>query len=140
MTRREIRDSAFKLIYEKLLRDDTIEELYETAEEIDEIILDDKVKEIVEGVFSHAQELDEIISGFSKTRGISRIAKINLAVLRIAVYEIMYDEKTPVNAAINEAVLLSETYSYKEDTSFVNGVLSSFAKSLSKAAETTENA
>lgn len=130
MTRREIRDCAFKLIYEKLLRDDPIEELYEIAAEIDEIMVSDDVKELVEGVLERAEELDGKISEFSTKRVISRIPRINIAILRIAIYEILYDDKTPVNAAINEAVLLSQAYSYKEDTSFVNGVLSSFAKSL----------
>lgn len=139
MTRREVRDSAFKIIYEKLLRDDPLEELYAIAQEVEEITLDDRVKEMVEGVLDHAQELDDIISGFSKTRGLSRIAKINIAILRIAIYEIKYDDKTPVNAAISEAVLLAENYSYKEDVSFVNGVLSSFEKTLTEPEKTVEN-
>ena len=131
MTRREIRDNAFILVFENLLRDDPINTLYEEAEESDKVTVNDEVKKLVDGVVEHAEELDEKISAFSKTRSISRISKINVAVLRIAVYEILYDDMTPTNAAINEAVLLSEKYAYKEDTSFVNGVLSSFAKSLS---------
>ncbi|MFR0881681.1 MAG: transcription antitermination factor NusB [Oscillospiraceae bacterium] len=131
MTRREIRDNAFILVFENLLRDDPINTLYEEAEESDKVTVNDEVKKLVDGVVEHAEELDEKISAFSKTRSISRISKINVAVLRIAVYEILYDDMTPTNAAISEAVLLSEKYAYKEDTSFVNGVLSSFAKSLS---------
>ncbi len=130
MTRREIRDCAFIFIYEKLLRDDSIEELYAIAEEIEEITVNDDVKKLVEGVLEKADELDEKISQYSTTRSITRIPKINIAILRIAFFEIMYDDLTPINAAINEAVLLSNAYSYKEDTGFINGVLSSFAKSL----------
>lgn len=130
MTRREIRDYSFKLIYEKLLRDDPIEELYEIAAEIDEIMVSDEVKTLVEGVLSKASEIDEKISELSTKRTISRISKINIAILRIAIFEILYDDKTPVNVAISEAVLLSEKYSFKEDTRFVNGVLSTFAKTL----------
>ena len=138
MTRREVRDYAFKLIFEKLLRDDPIEELYEIASEIDEIMVSDEVKQLVEGVLDKADELDARISELSTTRAISRIPKINIAILRIAIYEILYDDKTPVNAAISEAVLISQAYSYKEDTRFVNGLLSSFAKSIDQ--EPTENA
>lgn len=130
MTRREIRDNAFKLIFEKLLRDDDIQELYETAEETDEITVNDEVKEIVEGVISHSDEFDEIIAKYSKTRAVSRISKLNLAILRIALYEAIYDEKTPVNAAISEAILLSKAYTFKEDTSFINGVLGAFSRDL----------
>lgn len=130
MSRREVRDYAFKLIFEKLLRDDSIEELYEIAAEISEEMVSDDVKAMVEGVLEHAEELDEKIASFSTRRVISRIPRINLAILRIAFYEIIYDDKTPLNAAINEAVLLSEKYAYKDDTRFINGVLSSFAKTL----------
>ena len=128
MTRREIRDSAFKIIFESLLRDDSIEELYEIAEEVDEITINDDVKKLVESVLSHADELDEIISKYSRTRALSRISKLNIAILRIGLYEAIYDEKTPVNAAINEAVLLSRTYTFKEDTSLINGILGAFAR------------
>ncbi len=128
MTRREIRDSAFKLVFEQLLRDDDIRELYDIAEEIDEINVNDEVKKIVEGTLAHAEELDRIISGYSKSRSLSRIPKINLAILRIALYECIYDDNTPMNAAISEAIKLSGAYSYQEDTAFINGVLGAFSR------------
>ena len=132
MTRREIRDSAFKLVFEQLLRDDDINELYEIAEEIDEITVNDEVKKIVEGTLDHAEELDGIISKYSKSRSISRISKLNLAILRIAMYESLYDDNTPMNAAISEAIKLSMTYTYKEDTAFINGVLGAFSRDSQK--------
>lgn len=138
MTRREIRDSAFKLIFEQLLRSDDIQELYEIAEEIDEITVNDEVKKLVDGTLAHKDELDNIISGYSKSRSISRISKINLAILRIALYESIYDDNTPMNAAISEAIKLSMTYTYQEDTSFINGVLGAFSRDHS--GEVKENA
>ena len=132
MSRREIRDSAFKLVFEQLLRDDDIQELYDIAEEIDEITVNDEVKKIVEGTISHADELDGIIAGYSKSRAVSRISKLNLAILRIALYECLYDENTPVNAAISEAVSLAMTYTYQEDASFINGVLGAFSRDSQK--------
>ncbi|MBR3282985.1 MAG: transcription antitermination factor NusB [Ruminococcus sp.] len=138
MTRREIRDSAFKLVFEQLLRDDDINELYAIAEEIDEITVNDEVKKIVEGTLEHAEELDNIISGYSRSRSISRISKLNLAILRIALYESIYDDNTPMNAAISEAIKLSMVYTYQEDTSFINGVLGAFSRDRNKKEE--ENA
>jgi len=132
MTRREIRDSAFKLVFEQLLRDDDINELYEIAEEIDEITVNEEVKKIVEGTLEHAEELDGIISKYSKSRSISRISKLNLAILRIAMYESLYDDNTPMNAAISEAIKLSMMYTYKEDTAFINGVLGAFSRDSQK--------
>lgn len=138
MTRREIRDSAFKLVFEQLLRDDDIQELYDIAEEIEEITVNDEVKKIVEGTISHAAELDNIISGYSKSRSLSRISKLNIAILRIALYESIYDENTPMNAAISEAIKLSMVYTYQEDTAFINGVLGAFSRDRRKEKE--ENA
>jgi len=133
MTRREIRDSAFKLVFEQLLRDDDINELYEIAEEIDEITVNDEVKKIVEGTLEHAEELDGIISRYSKSRSIGRISKLNLAILRIAMFESIYDENTPMNAAISEAIKLSMMYTYQEDTAFINGVLGAFSRDTQKS-------
>ncbi len=128
MSRREIRDSAFKLIFEQLLRDDDIQELYEIAEEIEEITVNDEVRKMVDGTLEHSEELDNIISSYSKSRKLARISKLNLAILRLALYEALYDENTPVNAAINEAVILANTYTYSEDASFINGVLGAFSR------------
>jgi len=135
MTRREIRDSAFKLVFEQLLRDDDINELYDIAEEIEEITVNDDVKKIVEGTLAHSDELDEIISRYSKSRSIARISKLNLAILRIAMYESLYDENTPMNAAISEAIKLSMMYTYQEDTAFINGVLGAFSRDRQKNEE-----
>ncbi len=132
MTRREIRDSAFKLVFEQLLRDDDINELYDIAEEIEEITVNDDVKSLVEGTIAHREEIDSIISGYSKSRSIARISKLNLAILRIAIYESLYEEKTPMNAAISEAIQLSRTYAFKEDTSFINGLLGAFSRDRQK--------
>ncbi len=138
MSRREIRDNAFKLVFEQLLRDDDINELYEIAEEVDEITVNDDVKKIVDGTIEHSQEIDEIISGYSRSRSISRISRLNLAILRIALYEAVYDDNIPVNVAISEAVNLAKTYAYQEDISFINGVLGAFSRDRKK--EDNENA
>lgn len=135
MKRQDIRDCAFKIVFESLLRDDSLEELYDLAEDIDEITVNDKVKEMVEGTINNAAVIEETIQKFSPKRSISRIAKINLAILRIAFYEIMFDDLTPTNAAISEAVRLSEKYSYEQDTAFVNGVLGAYAKSVGENKE-----
>ncbi len=129
MTRREVRDSAFKIIYESLLRDDTVEELFAAAEGIDEVPVDDEVKSMVKDIIEKSSELDEMISQHSKKRALSRIAKINVAILRIAFYEILYNDRIPTNAAIKEAVVLAQNYSFKEDVGFVNGVLGVYSRS-----------
>ncbi|MBR1863546.1 MAG: transcription antitermination factor NusB [Ruminococcus sp.] len=131
--RREIRRSAFLLCFEKLFHDEGLEELFESAQILDDIIpVDEEVKALVRGVTDKQEELDAIIARYSDKRAVSRIPRINLAVLRLAIYEALYDDKVPVNVAISEAVYLTETYAFDADVSFVNGVLGSFAKSLDK--------
>ncbi len=130
MTRRDIRDSVFKIVYESLLRDDPVEELFEMAEGIDEVPVNDEVKQMVTDILEKSEELDGMISKFSKKRVLSRIAKINVAILRIAFYEILYNDRIPMNSAVHEAVLLAQNYSYKEDVSFVNGILGTYTRSI----------
>ncbi len=130
LTRRDIRDSAFKIIYESLLRDDPVDELFEMAEDIDEIVVNDDVRQMVTDVLAKSEELDAMISQYSKKRVFTRIAKINVAILRIAFYEILYNDRIPTNSAVSEAVLLAQNYSYKEDVSFVNGILGAYTRSL----------
>ena len=83
---------------------------------------------MVDGTMAHLEELDGIIAVYSKSREVSRIPAVNRTILRVALYEILYDPKTPRRAAINEAVLLTKEYGYDADVSFVNGVLGAYDK------------
>ena len=130
--RREVRRSALLLSFEKLFLDDPLEDIFALAEEIGEFVVDDEVRGLVTGIFEKQEELDKIISTYSKKRVVSRIPKIDLAILRLAIYEALYVERVPVNVAISEAVWLAETYALDTDISFVNGVLGSFSKDLKK--------
>ena len=139
ITRREIRDSAMKLLFETTMRDDPVESLYAIAEEIDEITVNDAVRTLVDGTLAHQDELDELIQKYSPKRSIKRIPKLTLSILRLAMFEIRYDEKTPTNAAISEAILLAENYSYyEEDVRFINGLLGAYSRDLEKP-ETAES-
>lgn len=131
--RREVRQAAFLLSFEKLFLDDDLDKIFETAEELEEFItVDDEVKALVRGIFDKQEELDGIIAKYSDKRAVSRIPKVDLSVLRLAIYEALYDEKVPVNVAISEAVALTEKYALEPDISFVNGVLGSFSKDIKK--------
>ena len=130
--RRDVRESAFILSFEMLFRDDTVDELFEAARMLDDITLDDEVRRLVEGISEKRSELDGKISGYSKNRSINRIPRINVAVLRLALYEALYDDKVPVNVAISEAVKLTEKFAQDADVAFVNGVLGAFSRDLNK--------
>ena len=121
MTRSKQREQAFILVYESLFNgnDPEAPELFsENVEALGEYSVS-----LYNGVSEKAQELDEEISGILKGWKLSRLPKINLAILRIAVYEMKYVEDVPASVAINEAVELAKKYSGKEDASFINGIL-----------------
>lgn len=130
--RRDVRESAFIISFEMLFRDDSIDEIFEAAQMLDDILLNDEVRRLVEGIDEKKDELDIEIAKYSKQRSLVRIPRINLAVLRLAIYEALYDDKVPVNVAISEAVKLTEKYAQEPDVSFVNGVLGAFARNTAK--------
>ncbi len=126
-----MREAAFLLIYERSFREDeALEDIFESAKEVDEFPFNEEVEATVRGVDEKREELDEIISKYSNKRVISRIPKVNLAVLRLALYEAAYVESVPVNVAISEAVKIAGMYTFGSDVSFINGVLGSYSKSL----------
>lgn len=129
LSRRSIRESAFIIIFEKSFGNYELEELFAIAEESENIQINDEVKNIVNGVFDHLDELDKIISKYSQKRVIDRIPKVNLSVLRLAIYEAKYSENVPVNVAISEAVAIAEKYAFDTDAKFVNGALGAFSRS-----------
>lgn len=132
MTRSEAREQAFILIFEKAFNIDVpLGELYELAVESEIAQQDAFTETLACGVCEKQAEIDSVIEKYSVGWKIARISKVALAVLRLAVYEILYTD-VPVGVAINEAVELSKKYASKEDCSFVNGVLGSVAKEEKK--------
>lgn len=128
MTRRQAREEAFILIFEKVFNNDSVEEILEIATEVRDFTPDEYIKTVFGGVYEKIDELDEIISKNSIGWSIKRISKTALCVLRLAIYEIKYMESIPVSVSINEAVELCKKYATNDDASFVNGILSTVAK------------
>ncbi len=129
MTRHEVRECAFLILFEMTFREDEpAEEMYALAEEVQELNVTDAVRAMVEGVLEHKEAIDEIISSYSKKRSILRLPKLNLTILRLALFEILYDDTMPDNAAISEAISLAGAYTYQEDTAFINGVLGAYVR------------
>ena len=86
------------------------------------------IKNTFLGVFENIENIDDAISSSSIGWEYNRISKISMALLRIAVYEILYAADVPVSVAINEAVELSKRYDDSEAYTFINGVLGAVAK------------
>ena len=132
LTRREVREGAFIILYQTLFGADA-KEICEANEEAFGLVKNEETDEIVNGVLAHSEELEQIIAKYSTTRSVSRIAKVNMVIMKIAVYEMKYCERVPNAAAINEAVELSKKYAYKADSGFINGVLNAYLGELDGA-------
>ncbi|MFW5488438.1 MAG: transcription antitermination factor NusB [Desulfovibrio sp.] len=86
--------------------------------------------ELVLGVWEHSEELDETISKFSQHWKIKRIAKIELTILRLALFEMLYRPDIPLKVAINEAVEMAKSYGDENSANFINGILDAAAKAV----------
>ncbi len=128
--RREERQQALNFLFERMFRDDTIEDLYNDALDSRDEEVSDYAKKVVEGIESNLDEIDGLIQSHLKGWKINRISKIALSVMRIAVYEMKYVKSVPISVSINEAVRMAKSYSTDKDGSFVNGVLGAIAKEL----------
>lgn len=132
MSRRELREQIFKLLFRV-----EFNELNEMQEQNDlffeenefaikpenESYISEKTKKIIEKL----KDIDEAINKEAKGWTTDRMGKVDLTILRLAVYEIRYDEDVPTSVAINEAVELAKKFGRDESAGFVNGVLAKFA-------------
>ena len=90
---------------------------------------------VVSGVANREEELNGIIQKFSIGWDVSRISKLTRCVIQLAIYEILYMEDVPTGVAISEAVRLAKKYDAPETGSFVNGILGSYARSLTASVQ-----
>ncbi len=132
LSRSEQRAQALALVFEKTFHDEPIPDVMELAKEAREEEYSDFVKNTVEGVYNNLSEIDEKIEANLKGWKLSRVPKVSLSILRVAIYEMMYDDSTDIGVAINEAVELAKTYGGEKDSSFINGLLGSVARQLNQ--------
>ncbi|MBQ3266246.1 MAG: transcription antitermination factor NusB [Ruminococcus sp.] len=131
ISRYKMREQAFFLCFEALFTDADIDEIADNAGDARDEFISDFAIECAKGVETHRELIDEKISANLKSGWkINRISKVSLALLRLAIYEMLFLDDIPVSVSINEAVELSKKYTVKEDTSYINGVLGAVAKEL----------
>ena len=124
MARKTARAAAVQMEYENILGgdggEDTLRGLIEfTPEEDDQAYIDG----ILSGVQAHAAELDALIEKCLKVWALDRLAKVDLAILRVAAYELAYTQDTPDAVVIDEAVTLAKRFDCPQAGKFINGVL-----------------
>ncbi len=128
MTRKQAREEAFILIFEKEFNDDLLQDILSLAEEVRDIKADEYIKRVFFGVYENLDIIDNSISQYAVGWSIKRITKTALAILRLAIFEMKFIDEIPVSVSINEAVELAKKYATKEDSSFINGILSTITK------------
>ena len=132
MKRSELRENIFKLLFrvefnEKeemkeqvdLYFDDIPLEGEKTISEKDQMYIENKYQAIVEKLQDIDKEIEEVSNGWQ----LSRMGKVELTIIRLALYEIRYDEDVPTGVAINEAVELAKKFGGDDAPSFINGIL-----------------
>ena len=86
------------------------------------------IKEKCKAIASRVAEIDAMINEFAKGWKTTRMNKVDLTILRLAIYEVKWDEDVPVSVAINEAVELAKGFGGEESPSFINGILAKLAE------------
>ncbi len=139
MSRQQAREDSFKMLFEAKIigtpPEELMEKFAETIEDGD--IWEQKsvkkrdmeyMKRIIFGVAEKEGEINEKIAPFLKNWTVARIAKVDLAILQLAIYEILYVDSVPAAVSANEAVELAKKYGGKDAPSFINGVLRSYIR------------
>lgn len=131
MSRRELREQVFKLLFRIEFNDkeEMPEQMALFFEEKE--LLEDSVKEEISDKYTRIlekkEELDAMLNEKATGWTVSRMGKVDLTILRLALFEMLYDDTVPVSVAINEAVELAKKFGQTESPSFINGVLAKFA-------------
>jgi N utilization substance protein B len=130
MGRRASRETAMKLLYQlEIQKTDRNEQIVMALE--DENLTDkdrDYIRTIIDGVYEKTLILDGIIEKKATGWKINRLSKIDLSILRIGIYEILYRDDIPFSVSVNEAVELAKKYSNEDAGAFVNGLLAKVSK------------
>ncbi|MBO1308288.1 transcription antitermination factor NusB [Enterococcus sp. 669A] len=146
LSRHEIREKALQALFpldfnQELTKKDAINHALsldqaEWVSEEEDAFVPIYLDELVGGVLDQKAELDQIIQKHLRSNwSIQRIAKMDLIILRIGIYEMLYNEKVPNRVVLNEAIELAKTFSDDQSRKFVNGILSNVMKEINEAGE-----
>lgn len=132
MSRKTARELVMKMIFQMDLSNFTSDEIISTMEEENQIKGLEEQKEYIfdciKGVEANKSKIDEYIEKYSKGWKINRIAKVDLAIMRLAIYEMLNREDVPNAVAIDEAIELAKIYGGDNSPAFINGILGNIIK------------
>ena len=129
LPRREARENAFLLAFSQTFGDVSLQEALTTNAETDEEHpVDVFGKRLLNAYYNHSAEVDDLIRDHLRNWTMSRLPRVSLTVLRLALAEMLYGDEKKVGVVINEAVELTKKYGADEDYQFVNGLLGAVAR------------
>ena len=138
--RREGRELALQVLYaldlNPMMMEETLELFRENTRAVEQVRL--FAEELVVGVMANRDAIDRLIAGTSKNWALSRMAKVDLNILRLAVYELSCRSDIPRNVAINEAIEVAKKFGTADSPAFVNGMLDEIAGIIEKSAGPAE--
>ena len=134
MTRTDAREVLMQAVFQMEIQKNTDKELFEQFLSSKKVTADQEgyIKTSFELITTHLEEIDELINKFSKGWKTNRLPKVDLAILRVGIGELLYIEETPNPVAINEAVKLAKRFSEEKSRKFINGILGSVERSLNE--------
>ena len=131
LKRKEAREQVVSLLFETEFKvEDRIEEVFAISVENREIPADDYIKRAYFGVYENQEKIDGLLGAHSNGWKTNRLSKLSRSVMRLAVYEMLFEEDIPYSVSINEAVELTKKYDDPKARAFVNGVLNSVKNEL----------
>ncbi len=136
LQRRQSRENAFLVLFSSAFGEEDIQESIALSREVDEYALDDFGEKTVLDYQAHAEEIDALIGERLQGWTFGRLPKVSLALLRLAVSEILYGEEKLPSVTINEVVELAKKYGDENDYQFINGLLGKLVKDLGLAQQT----
>ena len=140
ITRHQMRENVFILVFERIFNSDSARELLDTAREIGEMEITPEVEQMFLGVVENQPAIDDVISHNLKKWTMNRISKVSLAILRLGVYEIFYCDGIDDDITVSECVKLASDYAYEDDISFINGILGNIVRAKAAPQPAAENA
>ncbi|MCB2288458.1 transcription antitermination factor NusB [Clostridium sp. CS001] len=127
MNRRKSREIAMKLLFEMSINKESYEDTIESFKENTDIDLNDidiaYITKVLAGIHENGKEIDKSIEKHLIKWKLDRLSKMNLAILRISTYEILFEEEIPDRVSVNEGIELAKKYGEDSSPAFINGIL-----------------
>lgn len=128
ISRHQMRENAFILVFERIFNDSPAEELLTLARECSDMEVSAETERMFKGVETNKAVIDETLAANLKGWKLERISKVSLAILRLGIWELLFCDEVPDDIVVSECVKLATDFAYDDDIAFVNGILGTIVR------------